>query len=353
METSTQDQLDKSTFLYIRNGQQVFWLQTSIDFGKKLFPSKEAFVHGRMYARMFGRSVERIISENQYRGLVEEHNRAVDKWRLKKKNYEEWEARRDRAKEEGVPFEEKSPEYHFLQPHMESYEEVSPENVMYDEMMAFVHKRAREQNRLALILQGLLDRSMAFYPHPVAKLWTEDGFERILELVFDEDRALAPEEMPDFEAFRKEKNKFIKVGSLMIGQQRMWRMEMAKEERARRGSGRDWLEEWAPYGNPGPGLVAKVTKVWKDGRVSFSWMRESNKGWKNYEVKDTFTCDIDDLFCVDDYKIGEYKQFYADPRSRARYMQWASTLLLAEECKLRMAKGEQVLPWKFSERNER
>jgi len=39
----------------------------------------------------------------------------------------------------------------------------------------------------------------------------------------------------------------------------------------------------------------------------------------------------DKLFNVSAYKIGDYKQFFLDPRTRAEYLRWAPMLLAAEE----------------------
>jgi len=44
-----------------------------------------------------------------------------------------------------------------------------------------------------------------------------------------------------------------------------------------------------------------------------------------------FTCHIKKLFNVTDYKPGDYKEFYADVRTRADYLDWAPDMLNAED----------------------
>jgi hypothetical protein len=41
----------------------------------------------------------------------------------------------------------------------------------------------------------------------------------------------------------------------------------------------------------------------------------------------------DRLLNLDTYQPGDYKQFYADPRTRADYLEWAPYLLRAEDFK--------------------
>lgn len=45
----------------------------------------------------------------------------------------------------------------------------------------------------------------------------------------------------------------------------------------------------------------------------------------------TFTVTDDKLFCIDAYKLGDYKKFFNDPRTREDYFEWAPMLLTAEE----------------------
>ena len=48
-------------------------------------------------------------------------------------------------------------------------------------------------------------------------------------------------------------------------------------------------------------------------------------------VRATIKLPLDKLFNVSAYKPGDFKQFFKDPRTRARYLEWAPMLLSAEE----------------------
>jgi hypothetical protein len=40
---------------------------------------------------------------------------------------------------------------------------------------------------------------------------------------------------------------------------------------------------------------------------------------------------VSELFNVDAYQPGDFKQFFADPRTRGQYLVWAPMLIAAEE----------------------
>ena len=66
----------------------------------------------------------------------------------------------------------------------------------------------------------------------------------------------------------------------------------------------------------------------------FLWVRErqtyARYSWDRRNQGDTIGCRVnvhaDKLFNVDAYKLGDYKQFYQDPRTRQEYLKWAPML---------------------------
>jgi hypothetical protein len=233
---------------------------------------------------------------------------------------------------------------------MDRYEPLTPKTVYYDDGMKQLSDERTAHNRIAVVLQGLLDRSPAFHPHPPWQLWTAEGFAAGVELVYDASRVLTDGEAPDFEEYRSILNATITKGTHTVGQEERWlRAEAAKENRRQQS---DWrirhalhYKRFSPYGNPGPGLVAQTVGVQRGKNACiFRWERErqtirwvSNPDKPGYEMHDKsgvpsrFVCPTSRLLNVDAYKPGDYKQFYVDPRTRADYLKWAPLLLAAED----------------------
>lgn len=343
---------DEWTFLYLRNGEKVYRMDTKIEFGAKLFPDldKSKLDGQQLWAKESFREWT-IITDNEYQGKCEEYDREKAEWKAKRKAYEAAlkspEAKK-RAKELGkkkpdaecvsVPYV--SDWWHRDDPRKESWEKYTPESVFYDDITATIEAEIKQHNRVALILQGLLDRSPVFHPHPPWEIWTSDGFRAALELVYDESRALVAGEKPDFEAFRKKLNASLKEGSVTVGQDDAWeRYEGAKESQRRHNDYRyrgDWYpDRYRPTGNPGPGTLAKVASFSpKSGRCTYAWNRERQDFRSNNygePLRTTYTCSSDVVLNVDAYKPGDFKQFFNDPRTRAEYLKWAPLLLEAEE----------------------
>lgn len=321
---------DKMTFLYVRNGGQLFRLSTGIDFDRQLFPDMtKDQLDGRIYACISGDGrVEKIITEAQYLGMVEE---------------EEREEREREAKYRAAPDEDKwRYQGHGIR-ESRWYHAFTPESVYYDDILKYMRSEMGRHNRLVLVLQGLLDRSPVLHPHPPWSLWDPDSFKAAVELVYDDSRALTPGDAPDFEEYRARLNASLKPGSITVGQEEAWeRLEAIKENarldadpRTRRSDYRH--ERYRPYGNPGPGTLARVYAVRpKDGKVVYAWSRErrTSRGLDDdgsREVRCTFTCSAREVLNVDAYKPGDFKVFLSDPRTRARYLEWAPLLLEAEE----------------------
>lgn len=324
IQFQNEHQYNKQTYLYIRNGSQLFRLSTEINFGESLFPEMSDKTSGqKMYAERDGRY--KIITEAEYLGMVES---------------EDAEEREQKRKYDAAPEKEKFLHRSSVWRRSKDYDVFDSSNVLYDDILKNVQKKMNEHNRLVLVLQGLLDRSPVLHPHPPWSLWDPNGFTAALELIYDSSRVLTSGDAPDFEAYRKKCNETLAVGSVTIGQRRQWGAIEAKREMERRANDHrirnDYheIEEYYPYGNPGPGMFARVEKLTKSRKATFTWDRERTRdNWNDEDklIRCSFVADADRLFNVDAYKPGDFKIFFEDPRTREDYLRWAPLLLEAEE----------------------
>jgi hypothetical protein len=95
-------------------------------------------------------------------------------------------------------------------------------------------------------------------------------------------------------------------------------------------------KHFTPYGNPGPGYLAKVDRwIGKARKAVFLWTRKRLQYPRYATMGDQISCTLAvpeaRLLNVSAYKPGDFKQFFWDPRTRAKYLRWAPTLLAAEE----------------------
>lgn len=318
VRVSFERDLDKATFLYVRNGEQLFRIQTALDFGEKLFPDMDrGRLSGKLWAKKWGFKIDQVIGENEHQGIVEDDRRREEEARKKKESLPKEEHWRvgyvSRESDDYVPFDRST--------------------VYYDDISEKLEEEIKQHNRIALVLQGLLDRSPVFHPHPAWQIGTPEGFGQALTLVYDESRALVAGDAPDFEEFRAKLNESIKVGSVTIGQQVTWEEHEAEKESKRMdeaGVRSDWRPtRYKPRGNPGPGDVARVTRRGK-GSCTYEWVRERLMG-EGDGILVSFTTEDRNVLNADAYSPGDFRRFFDDPRTRADYLQWAPLLLAAEE----------------------
>lgn len=323
------EKLDKLTFMYIRNGKKLYRMNCDQDFGEYLFPSKHQIdLTEPMMAKESITSFSDIITKRDY-------DEQVRKWEEGRKNYEKWEKENKKSKEQN-PFYE----YNWSNRWERDYVPFNKSSVYFDDISEEVEKQIKYYNRIALILQGIYDRSEILHPHAPAKLWTPGGMEALVELVYDGAGAIHYQEPPDFEVYRKGLNDQLKTGSLTIGQDDLWQRREADLEWSRRAWGRGGNKPThsQPYGDPGPGYVSPITE-WNSKKklAIFRWTREPRSwgSYWDYRTKQPIPCRLlapeDKLFNVSAYKSGDFRQFYQDPRTRAKYLQWAELLLEAEE----------------------
>lgn len=349
---------DKATVLYLRNGERLYCLQTEIEFEEKLFPDFER-MNGdqKLWARMWsneGGKIDELITDGEYQEIVAGEL-------AREQRAEQWEAmtpaqRKAWAVEHNDVWAGHDDGNHsFTREHFigredyfrrsDAFKPYVPECLHYDDIHRHITQEMLRHNRLVLILQGVLDRSTVFHPHLPISLASNTGFAQMIRLVYDDSRALTDGEKPDFEAYRERLNATIKEGTIVVGQEDAWLRREAEREnnRARSGSFRDRTEytRYRPSGDPGPGVVVRVQK-WapRARKATFHWERDS-KHWRRSElVGASIDVPVSALLNVDAYQIGDYKQFFSDPRTRADYLKWAPLLLAAEDYKAGKGKGK-------------
>jgi hypothetical protein len=333
---------DKLTFLYLRNGENVYRLNTELHFGDQLFPDIDrSSLTGMIYANVESGSVKRVCGEHEYQGMLEDDDRrsqnlaaAKDELRKKKIPENAWHEHLSHlgySRFRGDPKRES-----------DTYKPWTRETVYYDDIEAFIKDEMDHHNRVVLILQGLLDRSQTFHPHPPWQLWNPESFSQAIELIFDDSRALVSGPPPDFEAYRAELNALLKVGSITVGQDDAWTRREAERENERRS--RNWRltgearyyhhQHYRPSDDPRPGDLAFVKAINKQ-TCTYRWTRRQ-RTYSRYDQEDRhIRCSLQvpkpQLLNVSAYQQGDFKQFYNDPRTRADYLQWAPLLLEAEE----------------------
>lgn len=325
---------DKMTFLYLRNGGKIWRLNAEFDFGERLFPAREEFdFNQRQWVKVFCRrpDLTTMISDGEYQSRVVAYQE-------KKRKYDEWCRKNPKTHPIYCPHEI---DCSWGNSETDNYEPFDQSSVYYDDVSAQLKTEMDAYNRIVILLQGVLDRSIVFHPHLPANLWKPDGASEVLELIYDGSNVLTDGDPPSFEAYRAKCNQSLGVGSVTFGQEDYWERAEAVKKNARRDRsrwGRERMYEkthYRPYGNPGPGSIAKIAK-WKQRsrKAVYTWTRE-RLGWSWSGTGDPIACSItvpdSELLNLDAYKPGDFRQFYADPRTRRQYLQWAAALLTGEE----------------------
>ncbi len=361
------DREDAHTFLYIRNGEALYRLSLEdFEFGEKLFPDAGSFDASEpMMLEKNGDSMEDLITLREYEARVAEDEMRQAKraqW-FEDNPYKEYkkrlcaealarladstavdsslfhtERRRILRAHAGDHMHRK---WIFDNPFARSnfiparYQPFDSSNVFYDDILEDQKAQVEMFNRMALIIQGLFDRSDVFQPCPPARTWEADGFKAAIHLVYDASMALHYGEAPDFEAYREHCNARADKDSLFVGQELFWLREVAiKEGKAHIDS--CYIDNYLkPYGNPGPGLIAKPASFHpRAKKAKFAWQRKSRDwryGYNDKMVRAVITVPLDQLLNVSAYTPGDYKRFFCDPRTRQKYLQWAPLLLAAED----------------------
>ncbi len=370
---------DTYTFFYIRNGDQLWRIVSELEFGTSIFPDRDTFDPTRpLMAKkdQFFSSDRQTMTRDLFDEIMEsEYPQAVaahEKWKIDTENGKfKIDAEGNRVPVNGFSGEHNSP---YLSSGMstrgmrvkswssgfnpDEWQLLDQNHLFFDDYMETIKDQFDTFNRIALIVQGLFDRSMVLHPHYPVRIWQQDSFVRSIELIYDNSNVLYDGEKPDFEAYRKRLNAQIDENSFLCGQDQLWgRIEAQKDyERQQRGRYREGLYEQAyhqPYGNPGPGEVSKPSSIQKKARkATFRWERKRLSGdyWERKRkpmIETTFTANFDQLFNVSAYKPGDFKQFFSDYRTRQEYLKWAYFLLTAENFHAGKHQNSELPSWQI------
>ena len=353
------EKLDKGTLLYIRNGQQLYRLHTEIEFGETLFPDLDRtrfegklWVHTSYHRshHSTGYDGEGIIDQNAHEVMGEEYRAKLKQYRYNKKTVKKDKEYGKDVKRAGKAYamqwlleRKKMRPYEGPNDERKRYVPFDQTNLYYDDAIRKLARKAAEFNRIALVLQGLFDRSPILHPHPKVSLWTPQGMDEAIKLLFDADRALHQGEKPDFKAYRAKLNESLDVGCFTIGQERAWLNKVQAKEHERRCNNwrynsrdHDVASWWSPYGDDGPGMIAQVVSFKaRSKRCVYEWerQRQTFDQWKEQSktIRTTITVDAKKLLNVSAYRPGDFLQFFQDPRTREEYLKWAPLLLRAED----------------------
>jgi hypothetical protein len=383
-------EMNAKTFLYIRNGENLYMMACDLEFGEKIFPDhskvdlsepqmisdngrkfmpqrewevlreqylKEKVImdreqaERRAYMKSIGPEPDRDDYDHLDEGFDHEANNKLPHWdrvaspaqEAYNKDQKAWRDKVDDCPHGGYWYENR----HLCRFNPGAWQLFDYNNIYYDDAMDKMTKEIKQYNRIALIIQGLFDRSEVLHPHPPVKTWTHEGFMAAIELVYDSSNTLHYGEAPDFESYCEAGRAQITKDSVLIGQQEAYLEREAEKENRR--TSYSWREDstsyqkFSPYGNPGPGYLAIPAK-WQPNirRAKFTWWRERQTTkkdmWGRYvegqcygdPIRDTITVEADKLFNVSAYQPGDYKLFFDDPRTRVEYLKWAPLLLAAE-----------------------
>ncbi|HDS1721657.1 hypothetical protein NPS53_09105 [Pseudomonas putida] len=328
---------DKYTYLIIRNGEQLYRVCTEQDFGELMFPERATFDPSEpLMMKIRSDKVERMMSKREFDSIVEAREKKKaqsDQWEQENPK-EEWEA----ANPKGV--------WHWSNPfrldhdwfYASEWQPFDDSSSYFDQGMQKIQAEIKEYNRIALIVQGLFDRTPTLIPHQPVKMWQAASFAAAVELIYDSSMVLHWGQAPDIQAYIDACNASAGPDSVFFGQDHEWAVREA-ERQNRKESMRMHLSDrnppnrkvYRPYGDPGPGRLAKA-KSWapRSKMATFSWRREGTTDSIKM-IKATIKLPLDKLFNVSAYKPGDFRQFFNDPRTRAQYLQWAPMMLSAEE----------------------
>lgn len=339
---------DTMTFMFMRNGDNLYRMNTDINFGEFFFPSSDEFDKNEPQMVSGWRSRFSFMGISEYNVLTEQYKHEKAEYDEKRQKYKQWEENNPGQKVNDNPYREWYWSFHFSGHsnfHPEGWKVLEPDFLYYDEAMQEVSDRVRQFNRVALVVQGILDRSPTFQPHNPVKLWTAEGFE-FLDLVYDASGVLTYGDAPDFEDYAEKLRQEITPDSILMGQQQFYKEQQAEKEIIRRENCPHYrfseyereLSEFLPKGDPGPTDFVSPAKIIKKSRIKFEWMRERRRRSSVYEdwgdvpqIKASCTVPIENLFNVSAYKPGDFKQFFQDPRTREKYLRWAPVLMACED----------------------
>jgi hypothetical protein len=263
---------NRQTYLLIRNGENVYRIATEIDFSPRLIPFQDE------------------IGEKQF---------------LKFSRFNR----------------EKEPEV------------ITPDSVYFDDHVAKMDRLIKQYNRIFIFIQGLLDRTPVFHPHPGIRLFEPGQIDLWVRCIRDEETAL-PNETISWEAYRDQLNKTVRKGNWVWSQ---WYPDGYGEYR--NGYKHFNVLEQEVVGRP---RLCEVVSVKRDrSQVKIRWETDrwgygywDLDEWQpgGYDKKPRYLwVPIEEVFNVSAYTPGDYKLFLCDRALQGRYLEWAAPLLAAEK----------------------
>ena len=241
------EQADKSTFLYFRNGDQVWWVETDIEFDEFLVPDEEPLHFGTdLMFKENGTEFMRVSEFEERKEKRKENKKLHKKWKKAHPDEDSWHSpyRRDSfgfTPSEWTPF--------------------NTDSVYFDDGWKRLSKEGEKHNKIGLILQGIIDRTEILQPFAPAKLWNGDDFAKHIKLIRDGRMTINDGDAPDAEAFIAKLNETLGVGSVTMGQSQYYDGKRPKNR--------------CPYGDEGPGQIA-VIREWmpRARKATYKWSRE-------------------------------------------------------------------------------
>lgn len=325
-------QTDMLTFVYLRNGEQLFRMDCDFEFEELIFPENASFgINEPIMAKIDYRRVRETMTVSEFEERKTNHEVNVGK-------HKKWMDEHPDAAFRDSPFHSDA------QFNLKEWSPVDDSNVFFDECLEMIAKKMNYYNRVALIVQGLFDRSPVFHPHKPVKTWDANSFQESITLVYDASNVLHHGEAPDFAKYHAQCNASIGVGSIVTGQEEFWLLREGTKFSDRmentyyRHKSNYRPTRYKPDGNEGPGFVSIVAE-WNPRKKTavFKWERESltERRSRYFRPSRMLPASIevpaDALFNISAYKQGDFKQFFKDPRTRAQYIKWAPFFMAAED----------------------
>lgn len=234
---------------------------------------------------------------------------------------------------------------------------VTPESVHFDDHVKKVEQLLKHYNRIVILIQGLLDRSTVFHPHPVINLGNPKDMEKWVVLLRDEERAL-PSNRVQFEVYQKQINSTLRKGKWVY-------VDQNYDERYPGGQNPNYsgCRYQSPpkrgYATNRMPELCQIISMKRDGSaVHLSWPKgerstpkkvwvdsKDRPGWGHEEhiYKTDQMCHewipTERVFNVSDYQMGGYKMFLCDRSLQGSYLKWAQYLLTAEDWARAREKG--------------
>ena len=215
---------------------------------------------------------------------------------------------------------------------LKEYLPINDDHYFFDTIKKKQWKNYKRQNELAVLIQGIIDRT-SFFGYIDANLFKE-GFEKTIKLVYDKKSGIYNGKMPDFKAFIEGCNEKSVTGDTFYGQAEVWAKIEEERREDYRNSGRGYHYETIHV--PEFLKASKIVNK-RNGKtvVVFKW--QTKRDWwsqaKSKYKPHTFECDINSLINVSQYQQGDNKPFIDDPRCRELYPKWGKLIMAAENFK--------------------